>query len=170
MPQLKMFEDNESTGAKFSECRGFRKYLWRIWDKEKPMVMFIGLNPSTANETGNDKTISRLIGFARSMNFGGMYMTNLFERVDKNPSGLKGYLDFISENENLFNIRKLCDKVVFCWGAFKVAKQRAEEVIKLFPDAYCFGFNDDGTPKHPLFLRADTQLVKFKNLTNEKSN
>ena len=41
-------------GAHFSKSRVFRYALWRIWDKDKPAVMFVGLNPSTADETVDD--------------------------------------------------------------------------------------------------------------------
>ena len=36
-------------GAKISDCNKYRYSLWRIWDKEKPIFTFIGLNPSTAD-------------------------------------------------------------------------------------------------------------------------
>ena len=49
-----LFDDN---GADFSPDRKHRYSLWRIWDRSKPLVMFIGLNPSTANESDNDPTI-----------------------------------------------------------------------------------------------------------------
>ena len=37
-------------GAEFSPCKKYRYKLWRIWDDTLPLVMFIGLNPSTADE------------------------------------------------------------------------------------------------------------------------
>ena len=39
-------EKEEINGAEFSEGRKYRYALWRIWDSSKPLVMFIGLNPS----------------------------------------------------------------------------------------------------------------------------
>ena len=32
--------------SKISDCTKYRYSLWRIWDKEKPIFTFIGLNPS----------------------------------------------------------------------------------------------------------------------------
>ncbi|WP_423836971.1 DUF1643 domain-containing protein [Stutzerimonas xanthomarina] len=40
-------------------CRTFRYALWRTWDGSKKKVMFIGLNPATADETEGDRTIAR---------------------------------------------------------------------------------------------------------------
>ena len=51
--------------AILSEDRKYRYILWRIWDQSKPMVLFIALNPSTADETHDDRTVSKCIGFAR---------------------------------------------------------------------------------------------------------
>lgn len=42
--------------AKLSDCRTYRYELQRIWDESKPYAMFIGLNPSTADETEDDPT------------------------------------------------------------------------------------------------------------------
>ena len=66
------------TQANFSKDRTYRYRLSRTWDESKPSVLFIGLNPSTADEKTNDPTIRRLIGFARRWGFGSMYVCNLF--------------------------------------------------------------------------------------------
>lgn len=47
-------------GAKFSEDRKYRYLLWRRMDSALPMITFIGLNPSKANEDTNDNTITLL--------------------------------------------------------------------------------------------------------------
>lgn len=54
------------TDAKISECEKYRYSLRRIWDENKSRVAFIALNPSTADEVNNDKTIERCIDFAKS--------------------------------------------------------------------------------------------------------
>ncbi|HMA98577.1 MAG TPA: DUF1643 domain-containing protein, partial [Wenzhouxiangella sp.] len=54
---------DRSSGANFSRCRRFRYTLWRRWDDDGPMVMIIGLNPSTADAHRNDPTIRRCIRF-----------------------------------------------------------------------------------------------------------
>ncbi len=51
--------------ATLSEDRRYRYRLTREWDQEKPKVLFIGLNPSTADEIEDDATIRRCIGFAK---------------------------------------------------------------------------------------------------------
>lgn len=65
---MNLFEDN---GASFSECGKHRLYLWRIWDDSKPKLMFIGLNPSTANANNDDPTISKIKAIANYNGYGG---------------------------------------------------------------------------------------------------
>ena len=49
----------------FSECRQYRYTLWREWDLlNSNYAMFIGLNPSTADEWKDDPTIRRCIDFS----------------------------------------------------------------------------------------------------------
>lgn len=87
---MNLFEDN---GATFSSCRKYRYALWRIWDSSKSMVMFIGLNPSTANEVAPDNTIKRVEAIVHNWNYGGFYMMNLFAIVSADPTVLKTHPD-----------------------------------------------------------------------------
>lgn len=157
-----LFENN---GAEFSECGKYRYKLWRIWDENKPLIMFIGLNPSTANASDNDPTIRRVISFAKQWGYGGVYMMNLFTIISADPSILSGndkWGDFIEDKQRLIDVAKKCKKIVFAWGNFKEAQGRAYEVIKKTKVAYCLGKNKNGSPKHPLYIAANTELVTFK--------
>lgn len=71
------------SGAEFSDCRTYRYALWRKWDWQgfANQVMFIGLNPSTADETEDDPTIRRCIRFAKDRGFGGLMMMNATNAV-----------------------------------------------------------------------------------------
>ena len=52
--------------AVLSEDRKYRYLLSRNWDDTKPTVLFIGLNPSTADEKEDDPTINKCISYAKS--------------------------------------------------------------------------------------------------------
>lgn len=152
--------------ATFSPCRKYRYVLTRIWDTEKPKVMFVGLNPSTANEDTDDPTIRRVIGFAKTLGFGGLYMLNLFAYVTAYPAELLQCDDPVNSNDYYLRHYHLhTEKVIFCWGNFDVGS-RDKEVIAMFPKAYCLGRNANGSPKHPLYLKQDTQLELFINPNN----
>lgn len=149
-------------GAEFSKDRQYRYALWRIWDASKPLVMFIGLNPSTANERSNDPTIRRVMRFAGEWGYGGFYMMNLFAMVTPYPRELEVASDPLGENDHwLVKVAVDCEMIIFAWGAFKEGHERAATVASRFPGAYCLGKSQGGHPKHPLYLSKDTKLIPF---------
>ena len=153
----------DKDGAVFSDDRKYRYALFRIWDAESPSIMFIGLNPSTANEQDNDPTIRRVMSFAKDWQYGSVCMLNLFALVSPNPKDLLTCDDPIADNDTwLENTATKCNVVVFCWGAFPQAKERAKKIMGMFPDAICLGINKDGSPKHPLYIHGDTLAINFQ--------
>lgn len=150
-----------ASDAKFSECGKYRFWLKRSWNKDQPKLLLIGLNPSTADKDQDDPTIRRVKSLAASNGFGGIYMMNLFPFITPYPKELKPdngkvendyWLETVHENQ--------CKTVCFCWGNFSFP-ERIYEMVERFPDALCFGKNKNGSPKHPLYLKADTKLVKY---------
>lgn len=153
-------------GAEFSRDRKHRYCLWRIWLPEKPLVMFIGLNPSTAHATKDDPTITRVTRFAYDNGFGGFYMMNLFAFVTAYPSELQAKED--PENDRwLEDINLRCEAVCFAWGAFAdrsyatVVRERAEVIKARYPAAYCLGKTKAGSPRHPLMVPAAVRMEPF---------
>jgi hypothetical protein len=147
---MSLFNDS---GAIFSKCNQYRYALWRIWDESLPKAMCIGLNPSKANATKNDNTISLLIAMLKQLGYGGFYMTNLFAWISSNPDDLLTCADPIGENDYyLEQIREKCDVVIACWGAFKQIGTRAEIVMEKLTEVKCFGTNENGSPWHPRAL------------------
>lgn len=152
-----------NSSAFFSDDRRFRYWLTREWDLSLPMVAFIGLNPSTADETVDDPTIRRCMGFARSWGKGGILMLNLYAfratvpadmwRAQKRGvdviGGQKNWADALKEYAQNCN----CDLVVAAWGAH--GKKRGPDVSMRWPGLMCLGRNADGSPKHPLYLKGD---------------
>lgn len=155
---------NGESNAVFSEDRKYRYALWRVWDINKPKIMFIGLNPSTASENMDDPTIRRVKGFAKSWGYGAVYMMNLFAIVSSDPKILRtNGMDLLGDNNDwLTTIGGTCKDILFAWGNFKEAEERAKEVCKMFPNAICLGFNKNGTPKHPLYVSAKTLQVNYQ--------
>lgn len=150
------------SGAEFSADRKYRYALWRVWDKYKPLVMFIGLNPSTANEIDPDPTITRVKTFAEDWGYGGFYMMNLFGIISSKPAILLTDPDPLGDNDRWLDYIYLrCERVLFCWGVFKQARTRAEEVKKRFPGAYCLKKTKEGHPWHPLYVAAATKPILF---------
>lgn len=156
------------TGAEFSEDKKYRYVLHRIWNEglEVRYAMCIGLNPSTANGVKDDATIRRLKSLIMSLGYGGFFMCNLFSFITPYPKFLATVEVFNSEaekcnDEHLFETHKHCADVIFCWGSFEVWG-RDKDVIAMFPDAMCFGVNQNGSPKHPLYLPMGTKLKRYQ--------
>lgn len=150
--------------AKLSDCGKHRFWLYRCWEEKEDdfmELMLIGLNPSTANADNDDPTIRRIIGLAKSNGYDAILMTNLFSFITAYPSEL----DYQTIDELNLQVLKAngssAADVCFCWGNFDV-KGKEKPIIEMFPNALCFGKNKNGSPKHPLYLKADTELVKFR--------
>lgn len=148
--------------ALFSTDRKYRYALWRIWDEQKPVCMFIGLNPSTADEYADDPTIRRCESFAGSWGYGGLCMANLFALVSTDPNALRGCESLDSGYDDwLVYLAARSGKVVACWGDFSVARDRGEAIRQLIPNLYCLGTTKGGQPKHPLYLSKKTGLERL---------
>jgi len=143
-------------------ANSYRYSLWRIWDSDKPKIMFIGLNPSTAGYSNDDPTIKRVVSFAKQWGYGGIFMLNLFTIITSDPRALRNCPDRDRKADVFLQMYDyLVQRVVFAWGNFKESKERAQEVIRMFPNAYCLKKNKDGSPRHPLYVKDGTELIKF---------
>lgn len=157
-----LFDGRGLTGAEFSECKQYRYGLWRKWDADKPNIMFIGLNPSTATATMDDPTIRRVKRFAMDWGYGGVYMCNLFAFISPYPEDLKTWADPVGGNDYwLLYFASMCKDVLFAWGSFPEAEERARIISERFPNAICLGLNKNGTPKHPLYIAANTKPIVY---------
>lgn len=150
--------------AVFSPCRTWRYTLTRHWADPVRIVAFIGLNPSTADEANDDPTIRRIIGFAKDWGFDGLLMLNAFAYRSTDPQGLKIVTDPIGpdNDRHLVESAAKAEIVVACWGNPGLWFGRQAQVVKLLGDKlHCLGKNQNGTPKHPLYLPKSAPLMKF---------
>ena len=152
------------TDAKFTPCRKYRYVLYRIWDKTKPLVMFIGLNPSKADETKDDPTINRCLNFAKSWGYGGIYVTNLFAYRTNIPKIMKDYDKPIGEdNDKWINIiSKSASLIIAAWGNDGVYLNRARVIEESISNLKCIKKNKSGEPSHPLYLKSSLKPIPFK--------
>ena len=162
-----LFNDSIVVGSYHSKDGKHRYWLTRQWN-EKPFALCIGLNPSTANALKDDPTIRLLKRLLKPLGFGGFYMVNLFSLISSKPEVLRDYRmeDIIFDNQKIKDVAGWTTVTIFCWGAFEEAKPRVEAMRKMFPDAMCFGKNQDGSPWHPRAMAymkgfVPQQLMKF---------
>ena len=141
-------------GAVFSRCDLYRYAVWRCWNLELPGILFVGLNPSTANATLDDPTLRRCIDYAHRWGYGSVYIANLFAFRTTSPARLRHAVDPVGYRNNMW-IRRLIkqtSKVLVAWGNGGSYRDRSEEVLKMIPEPYCLKINRSGQPAHPLYL------------------
>ena len=151
-------------GAVFSDCRRYRYSLSRWWHDSLPLLVVIGLNPSTADETQDDPTIRRCIGYARSWGYGGLVMLNLFAYRATSPRDMKAAAEPVGPaNDAVLEVQTAGRTVLCAWGAHGSHLDRARAVRQLLVgrDLFCLGTTKDRHPKHPLYLRADLTPVPY---------
>jgi hypothetical protein len=155
------------SGATISADGKYRYRLWRSWANGKSLV-FVMLNPSTADAREDDPTIRKCLGFAKRLGYGRLEVVNLFAWRATDPRELSKVAEPIGlENDQMILERcSAADLVIAAWGATKgvnrLVERRIREVSSLFRSAgvapSCLGRSKDGQPRHPLMLAYDTPL------------
>ena len=126
--------------------------------------MFIGLNPSTADESVDDPTLRRTMDFARRWGFGGVGNGNLFAFRATDPKAMMAARDPVGpENDRwLQRLATQAGLVVAAWGNDGGFQGRSAVVRGYLPNLHCLKLNASGEPAHPLYQRADTQPRPLK--------
>jgi hypothetical protein len=134
------------------------------------LCMFVGLNPSTADETTDDPTIRRCIRFARDWGYDGLVMANLYAFRATQPAELATAVAPIGEwgddaNANDVWLQKLArdaELVVAAWGADAGPQPWRASTVRAILEGTCgplhvLGLTKDGAPRHPLYMPAATR-------------
>ena len=163
-----------SETAMFSPDRRYRYMLER---KVAPMFdvgrlcTFIMLNPSTADETVNDPTITRCVDFTRRWGYDVLRVVNLSPLRATDPQ------DMIAAGpepadiwaNNLGWIVQECrwsDKVIAAYGTHGGAEGRDAKVLAALAAEHIeisvLGLTKGGYPKHPLYVPAETTPIPWR--------
>ncbi|WP_331708772.1 DUF1643 domain-containing protein [Pandoraea sputorum] len=155
--------------AIISQCGQYRYTLTREPHDAyttRGTALFIMLNPSTADATVDDPTIRRCRGFARSWDCNGIVVANLYALRATDPAELWRHPEPVGPL-NDFHLQRLAlehETVVCAWGA-NARRERVAQVRALFTRPHhrlmCLGVTKDGSPRHPLYVRADQPLIEW---------
>ncbi len=153
------------------EDKEYRYLLTRNVGFGDRKIMFLMVNPSTADDIHNDNTISRCISFANRWGYGWLYVTNLSPLRATDPMVLKKYGPDPDEVKfkNLDIIVKTghqCDMIVVAYGIHGKYENRARYTLQELKKSgldqvYCLGVTKDGYPRHPLMVKKEIDLVKY---------
>jgi hypothetical protein len=152
--------------ADISDDELYRYALGRVWDEALPVLVYIMLNPSTADALEPDHTITKCVGFARRWGFGGILVLNLWALRSTDPKGLKHALLYAIDpvgpenNEYLSYFARAArdtdSDVIVAWGLNAAGTVRRDIVVELLAregvDLWAIAETKDGEPGHPLML------------------
>ena len=156
--------------ALLSPDRRYRYLLVRRAGFGDRIALFIMVNPSRADETENDPTITRCLGYAKAWGCGWLYVCNLSPYRATDP---KDMVAAGAEPENVaaYNLAVLeaaataADIVLVAWGVNGSHENRAERVLDALArwdvEVNCLALTKGGYPVHPLRQRADLQPRRY---------
>ena len=154
------------SGAEISADGKYRYVLWRRIREKGPVVLFVGLNPSTADHEVDDPTIRAMCEFAKRWGYATVLVGNLFAYRATDPSELDGVEDPVGPENmaKLEHLRLQANTCVACWGNGGSRARIGRHVMKFLGTCgkvHCVGINKTGHPKHPLYVSRKTPLSEF---------
>lgn len=154
-----------ATSAVLSDDGRYRYRLTRRWGLGERMA-WIMLNPSTADADVDDPTIRRCMSFARREGYEGIEVINLYAYRATDPRELtrcadpEGALNPAHWDEVLYD--HAIGMVVAAWGAWR-PKVPALALSQWHTGGwFCLGTTANGEPRHPLYVRGDTELEPWR--------
>ena len=165
-------------GAFFSPCQRYRYSLTRLWGQspgptspDERLVMFIMLNPSTADEYRNDPTVERCERRARDWGYDGLIVCNLFAWRSTDPGVLKTLDDPVGPDNDWHIQQNAQDAslIVCAWGKDGELHGRGNQVADLLRHRNLTALkvsDKTGQPWHPLYLNYDLKPTPWKVLGN----
>lgn len=161
--------------AIISPCGSYRYTLHRSipqplrWVKR---ILFVMLNPSTADAHIDDATIRKCKGFASRHGYTHLTVVNLFAVRSRHPIALLGATDPVGP-ENDRHIQEQVEihrngLIIAAWGSHKpkaleqLILDRAAAVMPMLgPHTYCIGLAKSGAPRHPLMQSYEREFIPF---------
>jgi hypothetical protein len=149
--------------------RRYRYRLTRAWGDGKRAAVFIMLNPSTADETVDDPTIRKCIGFASRWGCTAIHIGNLFAYRAKDPAQLRKVPDPVGL-DNAYHLRTMVfdarlsgHLVIAAWGAQGGLMGQDEAFIHMARGVSlkALRLTKKGMPEHPLYVPYAAELVSL---------
>lgn len=125
--------------------------------------MFIGLNPSVADEVQDDPTIRRCAAFAKAWGYGALCMSNLFAFRATDPADMIAADDPVGPDNDryLTDLASNAGVVVAAWGTNGTHRSRDLAVRAMIPNLHYLHKTKAGHPGHPLYLHGTLKPVPF---------
>lgn len=165
----------------------YRYFLSRTWGGFRRQVLFVMLNPSTADAAIDDATVRSCKRIAKANEFGSLSIVNLFAWRATKPHSLvvaaQACGDIVGEDNDSVLGRTMYGfavngyPIVAAWGAPNSAPLRAIVAARVaFLRDLCqrrdmglchLGLTADGSPRHPLYLPTATRVTAWNDWNRE---
>ena len=153
----------------FSPDRRYRYWLEAKMSERVGVCLFLMLNPSRADESRSDPTVTRCKGFANGWGYGVLWVCNLFAMRSPRFEDLKQSADPVGamNDRHIEGYAREADRVVCAWGNHGLHLGRGESVLRMLEQDGLsgkmrhLGLTLEGQPRHPLYLKAATPPVRF---------
>lgn len=151
----------------------YRYLLTRVVPPSARRILWVMLNPSTADAFVDDATIRKIVGFSTRAGFGSIAVVNLFAFRSKEPQDLKRAVEAGKDPVGPECDRHLADEaihaelVVCAWGAHGSYLGRDVVVRNLLRKYHTsaalrvLGLTKQGQPVHPLYQKNETPFVPW---------
>lgn len=158
----------EARGAVISPCGCYRYLLWRGADNAACTLLFIMLNPSTADGEQDDNTIRLCISWMHWLDCQRLEVVNFDAWRATDPSELLNVVDPVGPENDRYIAEALqrADVIILGWGqnvsdkAHAARLERVKQIIYESGKTVCaIKVNKDGTPAHPLYKKVGTPLI-----------
>jgi hypothetical protein len=146
----------------------YRYRLWRTLSQggARSRVLFVMLNPSTADAVTDDPTLRRCIGFATAWGFARLEVCNLFAYRSSDPRALRTARDPVGPRNDsvLRQAAQKAELTVVAWGTGGALRQRGAYVATTLLAGcalYCVGHTRAGHPRHPLYVPKNALVTRY---------
>ncbi len=168
--RLKVKPDIRSD-AIFSKCGRYRRLLIREWDgADNPgYILWIGMNPSTADFNVDDPTVFKEQKFTRRWGYGRYVKCNVMDYRATDPKMLleSGIVPCTEENlQTIVDQAKDAAVVVMAYGSLhKKLAHHGKAVTDALRAAgirlHALKITNNGSPGHPLYLKDTSELIEY---------
>lgn len=164
-------------------------YRYLLWRDVSPLtgrgtLLVCMLNPSTADGKKNDRTTTKVVGFAAAAGYARVELVNLFAMVATNWLELGEHKNPIGPENDRYIEQAVhrADAYLVAWGGLENLRRRLPKdgrglprlaltrkrldlrrnrVLSFFPSPLCLGTTADGEPRHPLYLAKTTAIEPY---------
>ncbi len=167
--RLTLSDDVKSWARFGGEDGEYRYALRRVWDRSLGSVLFVMMNPSTADPFVDDPSVAKCQRYARAWGYGTLLVGNTFAYRATNQKRLMQVADPVGPKNDqwLLKMAAQAGMIVLAFGKpHNNLRQRGRDVVELLKrsghEMHVLKLCKDGTPSHPLYLRGTLMPALFE--------